>query len=213
MLPRCRFRRWTFRAALAGVLSVAVAGGASEKVAQALRESLPRYDPAIRAAAEARQADEASRKASVVEPEPPETASKPAPTPDVVPGVVVLAPVEVKARRQIPRVNLPRIEATQAIDSSVETADPYLLPAERRARLQKKHLSTLDRGLNKFSLGVALTTSADGRAADAEQRERFAKGAGDVADALQLAAAAGESEEELKKLRELYLQLLTTRPK
>lgn len=101
----------------------------------------------------------------------------------------------------------------EALRPGEEVADPNLTPGERGARLQKKHLSALDRSLNKFSLGRGLASAAAARAAEAEQRERFARGAAEVADALQLAAAAGESEQALKELRELYLQLLTTRPK
>jgi hypothetical protein len=181
--------------------------------AQAVREKLPRYDPSIRAAEEKRQAEEAAKKAAMPDRDVPVTETKPALPVEVAPGVVVLAPIEVKAPRQIPRVNLPRIESSAPIDSSVDTQDPYLLPGERRARLQKKHLSPLDRALNKFSFGFGLLSSGDARAGDAERREQFARGAGTVADALQLAAAAGEDEAELKKLRELYLQMLTTRPK
>lgn len=210
---RFRLPRWRSRLAAACLVELTLTAGASERVVQALRESLPHYDPSIRAAAEAQKAAESARKPSDVAPEAPPATPKPSALPEVVPGVVVLDPVEVKARRQIPRVNLPRIVTGDPIDSSVETEDPYLSPAERRARLQKKHLSTLDRALNKFSLGFGLLSSGDARAADAEQRERFTRNAGQVADAIQLAAVAGESEEELKKLRELYLQMLVARPK
>lgn len=186
---------------------------ASDKIAEALRQSLPRYDPAVRAAEEKRRADEAAKKSAEPERRAPVAESKPAALPETAPGVVVLDPVEVRAHRQLPRVKLPRIGASDALDASVDTADPYLSPAERRARLQKKHLSALDRALNKFSFGFGLLTSGDARAADAESRERFARGAGEVGDAIQLAAVAGEDEAEIAKLRELYLQLLTTRPK
>lgn len=189
-------------------------GLASDRTAQAVREKLPRYDPSIRAAEEKRQADEVAKKAAALDLNAPTAAErKSAPAVEVAPGVVVLAPVEVRAPRQVPRVNLPRIEASGPIDSSVDTQDPYLLPGERRARLQKKHLSPLDRALNKFSLGFGLLSSGDARAGDAERREQFARGAGKVADAIQLAAAAGEDEAEIQKLRELYLQMLTTRPR
>lgn len=178
-----------------------------------MREKLPRYDPSIRAAEEKRQAEEATKKGTEPDRDVRVPETKPVSPVEVTPGVVVLAPIEVKATRQIPRVNMPRIESGAPIDSSVDTEDPYLLPGERRARLQKKHLSPLDRTLNKFSLGFGLLSSGDARAGDAERREKFARGSGTVADALQLAAAAGEDEAEIKKLRELYLQLLTTRPK
>lgn len=197
-------------ACLAGTLP---AGATSERIAEALREKLPRYDPAIRAAEEKRQAFEAMKKAAEPEPDVRPAGSKSAATRDVAPGVVVLAPVEVRAQRQLPRVKLPRIGASDPIDSSVDTEDPYLSPGERRARLQKKHLSALDRALNKFSFGFGLLSSGDARAAAAENREQFARGAAKVADAIQLAAVAGEDEEEIKKLRELYLQMLVSRPK
>lgn len=125
----------------------------------------------------------------------------------------MLDPVEVRAQRQVPRVKLPRIGASEPVDSSVDVADPYLSPDVRRARLQKKHLSALDRALNKFSLGFGLFSSGEARAAAAENREQFARGAAEVADAIQLAAFAGEDEAEIEKLRQLYLQLLTARPK
>lgn len=190
------------------------AGVASERVAEALREKLPRYDPAIRAAEEKRLAQEAARKADEPEPAtPPAAESKSPAPPETAPGVVVLDPVEVRAQRQAPRVKLPRIDVSAPINSSVDTEDPYLLPGERRARLQKKHLSALDRALNKFSFGFGLFSSGDARAAAAENREQFARGAAEVADAIQLAAFAGEDEAEIEKLRQLYLQLLMARPK
>lgn len=188
-------------------------GVASERVAEVLRAKLPRYDPAIRAAEEKRQADEAAKKPAEPERNAPAAESPPVPPAETASGVVVLDPVEVRAQRQLPRVKLPRIGTSDPVDSSVNAQDPYLLPAERRARLQKKHLSALDRALNRFSFGFNLRTSGDARAADAESRERSARGAGVVADAIQLAAIAGEDEEEIKKLRELYLQMLTSRPK
>lgn len=192
---------------------LSLVGCASERLAEALREKLPRYDPAIRAAEEKRQAEEAAKKPAEPERNAQTTESPPVPQAETASGVVVLDPVEVRARRQLPRVKLPRIDVSDAVDSSVVAQDPYLLPAERRARLQKKHLSPLDRALNRFSFGFNLRTSGDARAADAESRERSARGAGVVADAIQLAALAGEDEAEIKKLRELYLQMLTSRPK
>lgn len=198
-------------ACLAGLLP---AGVASERVAEALREKLPRYDPAIRADEERRLAQEAGKKAAEPEPAtPPAVESKSPAPPETAPGVVVLDPVEVRALRQVPRVKLPRIDVSAPIDSSVDTEDPYLLPGERRARLQKKHLSALDRALNKFSFGFGLFSSGDARAAAAENREQFARGAAEIADAIQLAALAGEDEAEIEKLRQLYLQLLMARPK
>lgn len=198
---------------MAGMLCVAWSAHASDKIAEAVRQSLPRYDPAIRAAAEKRRADEAEKKTAEPERRASAAESKPTAPPETAPGIVVLAPVEVRAQRQLPRVKLPRIGASDALDASVDAADPYLSPSERRARLQKKHLSALDRALNKFSFGFGLLTSGDARAADAESREQFAPEAGEVGDAIQLAALAGENEAEIKKLRELYLQMLTTRPK
>lgn len=191
------------------------AGAASERAAEALRGKLPRYDPAIRAAEEKRQADEAAKKTAA--PAPQGTINEATPVlstlPETAPGVVVLDPVEVRAQRQLPRVKLPRIGASDPVDSSVDVEDPYLLPDERRARRQKKHLSALDRALNKFSFGFGLSGSSDARAAAAENRGQFARGTAEVADAIQLAAVAGEDEAEIKKLRELYLQMLTHRPK
>lgn len=205
-------RPLTVVACFGGICSVA---GASDRVAEILREKLPRYDPAIRIAAEKREADAAAEKSTETDRPHSATESEPTSRPamEVAPGVVVLDPVTVNATRQLPRVKLPRIEATGPVDASIETEDPYLLPTERRARLQKKHLSAFDRALNKFSFGFGLLSSGDARAADAERREQFARGAGQVADALQLAAFAGADEAEIKKLRELYLQMLTTRPK
>ncbi len=198
---------------LALVGGLAASAGASDRIGEVLRQKLPRYDPSIRVAEEKRQAEEAAKKTAAPDRSVPVTETKPTSPGDIASGVVILAPLEVKATRQIPRVKLPRIESAAPIDSSVDTADPYLLPDERRARLQKKHLSAFDRALNKFSLGFGLLSSGDARAADAERREQFARGAGTVADAIQLAATAGEDEAEIKKLRELYLQMLTTRPK
>lgn len=214
-----RLLTWWLTAAATCLPGAALTGRASEKVAQAIRDALPRYDPAQRAAAE--RARETQRNAGdrspvLNAPAPPLPATPVVvapPHPEADPQVVQLQPFTVHGRREQPVVRLPRIAAPEALRPGEDVADPYLTPAGRRARLQKKHLSALDRSLNKFSLGVALPGSADARAGEAEQRERFAHGASEVADAIQLGAVAGEDEKALKELRELYLQLMTTRPK
>ncbi len=215
-----RLLTWWLTAAAMCLPGAALAGRASEKVAQAIRDALPRYDPSQRASAERGQEtkqNSGDRSPVLKNPAPPLPAAPvvpaPPPTPAADAPVVQLQPFIVHGRREQPIVRLPRIVAPEALRPGEETADPYITPDERRARLQRKHLSALDRSLNKLSLGTALPNSADARASDAERREQFARGAAQVADAIQLGAVAGEDEKALKELRELYLQLMTTRPK
>lgn len=128
-------------------------------------------------------------------------------------GVVVLAPVEVKARRFAPDATLPRVKVPRSVNPGVETRDPFLTGAERERRLKKKHLSALDAVLLNRGNQPGAVHSAERRAAEAEKQQQFAEGMNQVADAIQLGAATGEDPKETKKLRALYRDLLMSKPR
>jgi len=195
------------------VIGAVVAGRASEKVTQALRESLPRYDPGQRAAAEREResADKAKDRSPVLNaPAPPLPAATVVAPPGAAPAndsaIVQLEPFTVRGSRLPPAVKLPRmIVASPA--GGPDTADPFLTPAERARRLTRKHFNVLTMLLNPPFLGGGAL------AGESEQRLRYAGELNDVADKIELAAAAGATAEDLKALRELYLQLYMARPK
>ena len=129
------------------------------------------------------------------------------------PGVVVLAPVEVRAERVAPKVDLPRVVAPKALDRSVETRDSFLTDAGRAEQRKKKYLSFLDRSrLNRVAMPGS-PDSAEKRAELADRQAQFATGMNDVAVQIQLAAASGEDPAELKKLTALYRDLYLSRPR
>lgn len=194
------------------MFAVASAAPASEKVAQAIRDSLPRYDPAQRAAAD-REREAAERTgdrspvlkaAAAPLPVAPTTTSSTRPVADS--EIVQLAPFTVRGSRPPPAVKLPRLVAPPA-EGGPDTSDPFLTPAERARRLSRKHLNVLTLLLNPPFLGGGAL------AGESEERRRYAGELNEVADKIELAAAAGATEAELKALRELYLQLYMARPK
>lgn len=188
--------------------SVWSAGAASERLAEALREKLPRYDPAQHAAAErkAQAAENDSAAPSPVRvPQPAETPPRREPL-VTNPNVVQLEPFTVRERRPKPTVQLPRLTVPEALRPGEDTTDPYLSPAERARRVRKKHLNAVATLLNPGFFGDAI-------AEQAEARERYAGKLGDLADQLELAAATGATAEEIRQLRELYLALYMARPK
>lgn len=193
--------------ALLGIILAGGAMAASERVAQALREKLPRYDASKFVPPAEREAD------ASLPPAIPRTATRsPAPPAQgelvVEPGVVELQPFAVKEDRVKPRVRLPRLTTPEALRPGENASDPLLSATERGARLRRKHLGALDSEvLNPHRL------FGDGRAIEAERRERFASQLNDLARAIELASAVDETPAEAKKLRELYLQLLMSRPK
>lgn len=129
------------------------------------------------------------------------------------PGIVVLDPVEVRAERVVPKVDLPRVVGPKALDRSVETRDSFLTEAGRAEQRKRKYLSFLDRSrLNRVAMPGS-PDSAEKRAELADRQAQFATGMSDVAVQIQLAAASGEDPAELKKLTALYRDLYLSRPR
>lgn len=187
-------------------------GVTSERVAEAVRNSLPRYDPTQHAAAEkaklAATADGTPR-SPILNPTSAATLAEPAgpSKANLVsdPNVVQLEPFTVRGHRPPAAVKLPRLHVSEAMQPSQDTSDAFLTPAERSRRLKKKHANVLTQVLNVFWVG--------GMAAAEEERAVYGTELNALADKIDLAAAAGASAEELKQLRELYLQLYLARPK
>lgn len=205
------FFRWGSSSVVLLLLGSTTALPASERIAAALREKLPPYDPAQYVAPEQRVAPAPAAKAS---PRMPATAAQPEARngPEVAgmpvePGVVELEPFAVREKRVRPQVRLPRLTTPKALRPNERVDDPLLTAQERSARLRRKHLGPVDALLNPPAL------FGSGRAYEAERREQFAGELQALAGAIELAAAAGETEEELRKLRELYLQLFAQRPR
>jgi len=181
---------------------------ASEKVAEAVRAQLPRYDPAWRQAAEAQKTAAGAAESPILKspeerkPPPPRTVAL-----VVEPNVVQLEPFVVReARPKEKPPRLPRFEVGRARQESVDVSDPFLSPDEVRRRLRKKHSTPVDFFLLNWLFG-------DGPVRGAEARERYAGELGALAEQIELAAATGATPEEIKQLRELYLQLYLQRPK
>ncbi len=186
-------------------------GVASERVAEAVRNSLPRYDPTQHAAAEKAKsaATDGTPRSPILNPASAATLEEPA-APSKAnlvsdPNVVQLEPFTVRGHRPPAAVKLPRLHVSEAMQPSQDTSDAFLTPAERTRRLKKKHTNTLTQVLNVFWVG--------GMAAAEEERAVYGTELNALADKIDLAAAAGASAEELKQLRELYLQLYLARPK
>lgn len=207
----CRIRLWCCLAATCAAGAAPVAN-ANERIAKVLRDSLPRYDPAIHAAEQQRRAEAAAKVASQKTPTPaPERkTAKPIPPPRGAsdPDVLELAPYQVRGARVRVSDGLPRLTAPGALRPGENPDAPMLSATERERRLRRKHLGALD-----YVLLNPHWLFGSGRAIEAERREVFAAQMNDLADSIDLAQASGANEEELKQLRELYLQLYHHRPK
>jgi hypothetical protein len=150
-------------AAAAFVLGATLTSGASDKIAEAVRDSLPRYDPAQHIASERTAVPEASPPVLRDGAIPPSDA--PALSPNLTdPKIVRLEPFTVRGRRSPPAVKLPRMHVSESAQPSVDASDPFLTPAERSRRWQKKHVNVLTRLLNpSFLGGAALVNPRSGR--------------------------------------------------
>lgn len=191
---------------------MAPAAVTGDGMAQALRDSLPRYDPAFHAAEQRRKAEDSGPADSpaVLQAPAPTRDGKPAASPGLAtdPNVVQIAPFNVHGTRPKPPVKLPRLQTPEALRPGERTNEVFLSAAERGRRLRRKHLGALD-----YALLNPHWLFGDGRAAEAERRERFAMQMHDLAEGIGLAQAAGASDGELRQLRELYLKLYLNRPR
>lgn len=177
---------------------------------QALRESLPKYDPAIR---EQALADETAAKVSADA----EAQRRSAPTTEdsaaggatQSEGSIKLPEVIVEARRFKVRP-LPRMH--RALPPGSVNIEPFASPSERDRLLVKKHFTALDPAMNKAHLplvGVPLAA----RAREAEARLQYAGQLDQLAAMIAYLESQGASEEEITKLRHLYFDLYLARPK
>lgn len=188
---------------------ICLTAGGSDRVAEILREKLPRYDPAQHAAnAEQAGVSAATERSPILNPDAKPPADAPTRASNLVtdPNVVQLAPFTVRSNRPRSTVKLPRLTVPPSAAEASGSSDPFLSPKERARRLRKKHLNVLTMLLNPGFWG-------GGIAGESEERTRYAGQLNDVADKIELAAVAGASEQELKQLRELYLKLYLARPK
>lgn len=186
-------------------LAIGVAAEAGERVREAVRQSLPRYDPAQRETALREAAQAAPAHPVLVRSQPP-VEEPPAPPPATDPTIVQLAPFEVRESRPKLPAPLPRLRVPEAHRPGQDTQEPFLSRSELKRRLRKKHLTALESVLNPGGWG-------DAAAAAAEARLRYAAEVNELADKIDLAALAGASPADVKELRELYLQLHFARPK
>ena len=114
---------------------------ASDAIRDAIRLTLPRYDPRIRADHLATLPKETPRS----EPETEVLSVEPGEPAVSLPRIIVRSTQE-----ETPPVTLPRIIVRPLNDVKIEE---MLTPAARDAQLVKKHLSSLDRNfLNRFTL-------------------------------------------------------------
>lgn len=191
-----------------GLLLLVLTSGvakAGERVREAVRQSLPRYDPAQREKALREAAQAAPAHPVLVRSQPP-SEEPPASLPATDPTLVQLAPFEVRESRPKLPAPLPRLRVPEAHRPGQDTDEPFLSRGELKRRLRKKHLSALGSILNPGGWG-------DAAAAAAEARLRSAVELNGLADQIDLAALAGASAEDVKELRELHLQLYFARPK
>lgn len=172
---------------------------------QAVRASLPRYDPAIREAHLAAQAAEVTR--PVPKPAAPAPVAPPAPDSDTL----VLDPITVWAK---PDAKLPTPLPRLTFFSPVRDlpGKPFESPKAREARLVRKHLGPVGQALNKLRLPfIGPIFSANVLQAEAElQRAQQLNG---IADAIDTGLLIGQDPELIKKLRQEYLRLYYAGPK
>ena len=176
---------------------------------QALRESLPKYDPAIREQALADEAtanEKAEADAQLAAPTAADSSTGAIAQSD---GSLQLPDVIVEARRfkvrPLPRMHRPLPPGSANIA-------PFASPSERDRLLVKKHFTALDQALNKVHVplvGVSLAS----RARAAEAKLQYAGQLDQLAAMIAHLESQGASEEEIAKLRRVYFDLYLARPK
>lgn len=189
------------------LLSSSAARLSASPMRDALRETLPKYDPVVRqqALAEAERAPQATEPTS--RESPPRPAVKLAASPD---GALQLPEVVVEAPRAKPNP-LPRVHETPPPNRVV--IEPFASPKEREAQLVKRHLTPLDRdGLNRFTLPL-VGQSREKRAKEAEAIAQNARQLNSLADMIEYLERQGASPEEIEQLKKLYFEMYLARPK
>lgn len=178
------------------------AANSSDEMRDAIRQTLPRYDPKIRAADLASQPTETPPSESATEMSIADSGEPPVSLPRIV----------VRSRQEeTPAVTLPRILVRPPVNNV--KIDEMLTPAARDAQLVKKHLSSLDRNfLNRFTLPF-FGRSKESRARNAEAIDAAASQLNAIADLIEREGGEDADPEEQKKLKKLYLETYLSRPK
>lgn len=172
---------------------------------QAVRASLPRYDPAIRGAHLTAQATAVEAPRPVPKPHAPVAPAAPDSDTLVLDPITVWAKPDAKLPTPLPR--LPFFRPVRDLPG-----EPFESPKAREARLVKKHLSPVGQVLNRIRLPfIGPIFSANVRQAEAElQRAQQLNG---IADAIDTGILIGQDPELIKKLRQEYLRLSYAGPK
>lgn len=176
-------------------------------VRQAVRASLPRYDPAIREAHLAAQAATAEAPRPHPKPAAPAVVGPSAPEGDTL----VLDPITVWAK---PDAKLPTPLPRTQFFSPVRDlpGEPFESPKAREARLVKKHLGPVGQVLNKIRLPF-IGPIFGANVLQAEAELQHAQQLNEIADAIDTGTLIGQDPELIKKLRKEYLRLYYAGPK
>jgi hypothetical protein len=178
------------------------AASSSAAMRDAIRQTLPRYDPKIRADHLAAP----PMKTPLSEPTTEGLSVEPGEPLVSLPRIIVRSTQE-----ETPAVTLPRIIVRPPVNNV--KIDEMLTPAARDAQLVKKHLSSFDRNfLNRFTLPF-FGRSKESRAQHAEAIEATASQLNAIADLIEREGGEDADPEEQKKLKKLYLETYISRPK
>lgn len=188
----------------------------AQSIVDRTRDSFPSYDPNF----QARQTEQAKvpeshanrprlrsippskpkQQTTVVENDLPAIATEPD-------SEVVNLPEMTVETQALPSMQLPRLVAPAA-QKDVKL-EPFMTPEAEAELMVEKHLSVLDRlFLNRFDI----FGSNKARAVATEHREKFAHAMNSLAEGIEQADVWGLTEEEKKKLKKEYQQLLMSRP-
>lgn len=204
-------------------LSLAAAAAAGTAANEAVRSSLPAYDPKAHTEEPAKEAPAA------VAPRPLKRVSDPyarLPEVKIVPGAVPVTPIvtpETKGLLVLPKMtvngakekvrSLPRIFVQPPVRDMPAPPVGWETPEGRAARLTQKHITPFDQVLNGHPLPL-IGGSLAAKAEQAEAREASARELNNIADLLELSLLTGtETPAEQKKLRAEYWKVFYDRPR
>lgn len=203
-----RPRVW-WRVVLAlGVGSGAFAQGEPRSVREALRESLPKYDPSVRERALADKAA-AETKAGAEAATPARTNESGEQASEEESGSIRLPEVIVEEHRAQPRP-LPHMH--RPVPPGKANLEPFVSPAERDRELVKKHFTPLERAMNRLHLPLVGAPLA-AHAREAEAKLQYANQLDQLAAMIAYMESQGASKEEIAELRALYMDLYLARPR
>lgn len=186
-----------------------VVSSTASEIREAMRETLPKYDPSIRERALAEEAANTPDARSPVGSGPKDNVPVETKREKLDDDSVELPEVVVEAKREksrpLPRMHRPTPQANVRIE-------PFASPAERDRLLVKRHLSPLDQAMNRFTLPFVGASLAS-RARQAEARFRYAEQLDQLAAMIAHMERQGAPKEEIEKLRALYMDLYIARPR